>query len=289
VGQALKRELKEEAGIEIKRARPLIKIRHAYPDREVLLDVLRVERWHGDPQGCEGQAIAWVSPEHLLDEDFPKADRPIIAALKLPPLYLISPEPGSDLSTFLKTLETCIEAGVRLFQLRAKEISEQRLKWLTREALKICEPFGADVLLNTDPAQAVEWGAQGVHLASRRLFEYSRRPLGKPYWVAASCHNALEVEQAMQIEADFVVISPVYETRSHPMASPLGWDGFAQLVERSKAPAFALGGLKPAHMGLAWSHGGQGLAMISGIWDAEDPAEAVRRAYATIMGNGILK
>src|SRR5919106_4821316 len=97
--QALRRELREEVGTDIERLRPLIKIRHAYPDREVLLDVWRVERWHGDPQGCEGQAIAWVSPEHLLDEDFPKADRPIIAALKLPPLYLISPEPGSDLST----------------------------------------------------------------------------------------------------------------------------------------------------------------------------------------------
>jgi thiamine monophosphate synthase len=48
-------------------------------------------------------------------------------------------------------------------------------------------------------------------------------------------------------------------------------------------PAFALGGLKPAHMDLAWGHGGQGLAMISGIWDAEDPAEAVRSAYASSL------
>ncbi len=286
--QALQRELKEEMGIEIERARPLIKTRHAYPDKEVLLDVWRVERWRGEPRGCEGQAIAWVSPEDLHDEDFPKADEPILSALKLPSLYLISPEPGPDLSAFLKRLEACIEAGVRLFQLRAKEMPEPRFKWLAKEVLKLCKPFGVCVLLNTDPALAVELGAQGVHLTSRRLFEYSTRPLGKPYWVAASCHTEREVEQAMGIEADFVVISPVYETRSHPAAKPLGWKGFAQLVEKSKAPAYALGGLSPAHMALAWNQGGQGLAMVSGLWDAEDPTEAVRRACAPLLCDAIL-
>jgi 8-oxo-dGTP diphosphatase len=80
----------------------------------------------------------------------------------------------------------------------------------------------------------------------------------------------------MRIGVDLVVISPVYETRSHPAAPSLGWHGFAGLVERSKAPAYALGGVKPHHLRLAWHYGGQGLAMISGIWDAADPAEAVR-------------
>jgi 8-oxo-dGTP diphosphatase len=80
----------------------------------------------------------------------------------------------------------------------------------------------------------------------------------------------------MRIGVDFVAISPVYETCSHPAASSLGWHGFARLAERSKAPAYALGGVKPHHLKLAWHHGGQGLAMISGIWDAADPAEAVR-------------
>jgi thiamine monophosphate synthase len=70
----------------------------------------------------------------------------------------------------------------------------------------------------------------------------SERLLGREYWVAASCHSDREVEQAMRIGVDFVMISPVYETRSHPAAPSLGWHGFAGLVERSKAPAYALGG-----------------------------------------------
>jgi len=136
--------------------------------------------------------------------------------------------------------------------------------------------------LNADPAEAAEWGADGVHLSSRRLFECSERPLGREYWVAASCHSDREVEQAMRIGVDFVAISPVYETRSHPTAPSLGWHGFAGLVERSKAPAYALGGVKPHHLRLAWHYGGQGLAMISGIWDAANPAEAVRCMLAPL-------
>ncbi len=108
----------------------------------------------------------------------------------------------------------------------------------------------------------------------------SERPLGREYWVAASCHSDREVEQAMRIGVDFVMISPVYETRSHPAAPSLGWHGFAGLVERSKAPAYALGGVKPHHLRLACHYGGQGLAMISGIWDAADPADAVRCTLA---------
>jgi 8-oxo-dGTP diphosphatase len=274
--QALRRELREEVGIDIERLRPLIKVRHAYPDREVLLDVWRVERWRGNPKGCEGQRIAWVDPDGLFAEDFPAADRPIISAIRLPSLYLISPEPDPDLSLFLKRLEACIEAGVRLFQLRAKQMPKQRLKGLVQKALEICKAHRAYLLMNAAPAHAADWGADGVHLSSRRLFECSERPLGREYWVAASCHSDREVEQAMRIGVDFVAISPVYETRSHPAAPSLGWHGFAGLVERSKAPAYALGGVKPHHLRLAWHYGGQGLAMISGIWDAADPAEAMR-------------
>src|SRR5919108_4137425 len=84
--QALRRELRDEVGIDIERLRPLIKVRHAYPDREVLLDVWQVERWRGNPKGCEGQKIAWVSPDRLVVQDLPEADRPILSALKLPPI-----------------------------------------------------------------------------------------------------------------------------------------------------------------------------------------------------------
>jgi 8-oxo-dGTP diphosphatase len=81
VAAALNRELHEELGITTQAAEPWMQIRHAYPDKTVLLDVWRVTAWQGDPQGREGQPLAWVLPTELETLSFPAADEPITAAL----------------------------------------------------------------------------------------------------------------------------------------------------------------------------------------------------------------
>lgn len=96
VETALARELHEELGIVVGAARPLIKIRHDYPDKQVLLDVWEVSVFTGEPHGAEGQPLAWVKPRDLSNYEFPAANQPIVAAAKLPAQYLITPE---DLET----------------------------------------------------------------------------------------------------------------------------------------------------------------------------------------------
>ena len=82
VAAALQRELQEELGIVVQAAEPWLQIRHAYPDKTVLLDVWRVTAWRGEPHGREGQPLKWVSPTRLADFAFPAADPPIIARLR---------------------------------------------------------------------------------------------------------------------------------------------------------------------------------------------------------------
>ena len=82
VEAALQRELHEELGIAVQAAEPWLLIRHAYPDKTVLLDVWRVTAWRGEPHGREGQPLKWVSPTRLADFAFPAADQPIIARLR---------------------------------------------------------------------------------------------------------------------------------------------------------------------------------------------------------------
>lgn len=84
VQQALARELWEELNIHVGHARPLIQIRHRYPDKSVLLDVWRVESFTGEPHGREGQPLAWVCPEALVQYAFPAANVPIVTAARLP-------------------------------------------------------------------------------------------------------------------------------------------------------------------------------------------------------------
>ena len=81
---ALQRELKEELGIHIISAQPLIEIKHDYKDKAVVLDTWRVTAFSGEPQGLEGQPIAWVAIHELKDYSFPEANLAIIQRLLEP-------------------------------------------------------------------------------------------------------------------------------------------------------------------------------------------------------------
>jgi 8-oxo-dGTP diphosphatase len=81
----LARELREELGISITGTpRPLIRVRHAYPSREVLLDIWVVKSYSGDARGLDGQALRWCTPDELEEAELLPADRPIVRALRLP-------------------------------------------------------------------------------------------------------------------------------------------------------------------------------------------------------------
>jgi mutator protein MutT len=80
----LKRELREEIGIEISTPRPLLRLRHTYPFGEVLLDVWVVRRYVGEPQALDGQALRWCTQTELQTAQLLPADKPIVAALRLP-------------------------------------------------------------------------------------------------------------------------------------------------------------------------------------------------------------
>ena len=80
----LARELREELGIEVRYARPLIRLRHRYPDREVLLDTWLVQSFTGEPRSLDGQALRWCWRRDLPAARLLPADRPVITALRLP-------------------------------------------------------------------------------------------------------------------------------------------------------------------------------------------------------------
>ena len=155
---ALGRELREEVGVEVLDARPLIRFPCEYPDRRVRLEVFEVSEWRGRPHGREGQAIDWVEPGDLKRHlDLVAGAVPIVAAIELPSLYLVTPEPEE--ADFEATLRARIEEGVRLVQLRAKSMPADALVPLARRAAALAERNGARVFLNADPGTARAAGA----------------------------------------------------------------------------------------------------------------------------------
>ena len=265
---ALARELHEELGITLRAASPMLRTRHAYPDKDVLLDVWRVTDFCGTPHGREGQPIRWVQPRELEQLDLPAADVPIVRALNLPPFYLITDSQRYGRSTMLGLLERALRAGARLLQVREKHMTQEEFIEFARLVVTLAHAHGARVLLNADPDLVSECGADGVQLSSRRLMAASTRPLPLPYLVAASCHNHTELARAAALGADFSLLSPVLPTTSHPDTPALGWKEFAQLRLQSDIPVYALGGMQTQYLREARMHGAQGVAMIGGIWDA---------------------
>jgi len=265
--QALTRELEEELSITVQQARPLICIIYAYPYIKIRLDVWQIEQWQGSVWGREGQTVQWCSPNSLKNKPFPAGNYPIITAVQLPSLYLITPEPVSLTDKkFFYRLESCLDDGISLVQLRAKNLSELDYCYCAEKALILCENYGAQLLVNASPETALSVGTHGVHLNSEQLLACVKRPLETNLWVAAACHNLEEIQQANLIGADFIVLSPVRKTTSHPEASPLKWLKFWELTEQAHCPVFALGGMNREDVPKAMAHGAQGIAAIRGLW-----------------------
>jgi len=262
----LARELAEELGIRLESARPLIRVRHDYAERSVLLDVWRVSAWRGHAHGREGQELRWLVAQALTDLAMPAADVPVVAAVRLPHRYLITPSPADDADSFLAALGASIDAGVAMVALRAKELPPSEFVSLARQAADVCHARGACMLINGDPALLDASGADGVHLDRTRLLAAEARPIPARAWLAASCHDARELEQAVRIGADFAVLSPVAATASHANARPMGWRRFQQLLERVNMPVYALGGMRLEDVTAAWQHGGQGIAAVRALW-----------------------
>lgn len=271
VEQALRRELREELDIETLDATPLIGIHHHYPERRVRLSVWRVDRFKGQARGMQGQPIRWVRPDELLNYEFPAANRPIVAAARLPDHYAILDADSADPGVLRDRLHRLAESGVALIRLRASRLDPRQYAALADYAAPFCRGRGIALLLNGDPALALQTGAAGLHLRSDQLLALRERPLDASHWVAASCHNPQELRQAERVGADFAVLGPVQATASHPEAAPLGWERFAAWVDDAALPVFALGGLTPAATAEAKRRGAQGVAAIRGFLDGAAP------------------
>lgn len=264
LAEALARECREELGIGLRGHRPLIRIRHDYPDRKVLLDVHRITAYDGEPRGLEGQPLAWVPPAELLDYPMPAADLPIVNAIRLPDRYAITPALVDDHLAFMDQLGATLARGVSLLQFRVQGGSDEHHR-LAEQTLHACQRAGARLLINADIELARALGADGVHLKSHQLGSLAERPAGLS-WVAGSCHDAGDLARLAALGGDFAVLSPVKPTTSHAGAPVLGWPAFRDLAEAARLPVYALGGLAVGDLPDAWRAGGQGIAAISGLW-----------------------
>lgn len=249
--QALIRELQEEVGITAISIEPLIKLTHDYGDKCVCLHVMSVHSFTGDAHGKEGQPIQWVPPACIKAEHFPAANKAIIDAINLPKVVVIT-----DCNRAIPKNEMGI--------FRAPQLSHSAFIQASR--MFISANPNAIKVLNTTVARWKELGVDqqvGLHLSSMEAKEYQSRPVGDEVLLGMSCHNINELMLAAKLQMNYVLLSPVLKTTSHPDAEGLGWLAFSKLAELACMPVYALGGLSRVDLAIAQKNGAQGVAGIT--------------------------
>lgn len=264
---ALARELKEELGIEVLRAHPWIVRQHIYEHAHVRLHFFRVPQWRGELRDHIHTALSWERADAVQVGPMLPANGPVLRALALPRYYGITQAADAGVEAQLAQIENALIRGLRLIQVREPDLpAPERERFATR-VVALAHRAGARVLINGDGDLARAAGADGVHLKSRQLMQTARRP-ALPL-VAASCHNALEMARAAELDLDFVLLGPVRATASHPGMPELGWERFGATVPEYPLPVFAIGGLGRADQETAWGHGAHGIAAIRDAWKAD--------------------
>ena len=231
-----------------------------YTHATVRLCFYRVFTWQGEPHGRENQELSWQFVNNVKVDPMLPANAPVLRALEVPAVYAITHAAELGTEASLMQLESALQQGLRLVQVREKDMAPDALRSFTSEVVTLAHCHGARVLVNGDSGLAREVGADGVHLPSVQLMNLSARPaIG---WCGASCHNAEELFHAEQLGLDFVVLGPVLPTLSHPALLALGWQKFAALIRNYPLPVYALGGMRAEDLTTAQEHGGHGIAMM---------------------------
>ena len=256
---ALVRELKEELGILVTGATPWITRMYVYTHATVRLHFWRVTSWEGEPQPLEDQDIRWQRAEAPDVSPMLPANAPVLAALALPPVMIVSNAAERGIDTWIGDLAARALDEKMLVQIREKSMDRMKLQHLLSRALTRARPFGSTLVVNSDCGAFPQ--CEGVHLTAKALMATGARPAGT--LVGASCHDEAELDHAGTLALDYAVLGPVNPTPSHPGGPVLGWDRFEALARDRAMPIYAIGGLARRDLPEARRRGAHGVALLS--------------------------
>jgi thiamine-phosphate diphosphorylase len=163
-------------------------------------------------------------------------------------------------------LEAALQRGIRLVEFRQPGLAPEPARRRLDDAMALCRQYDARLLVNSSTSMAERLPGHGLHANAATLMSLCERPVGPEELFSASCHNAAELACAERLGADLVLLSPVKQTATHPLAEPLGWEGFRHLASGCSLPVYALGGMTAGDLARARAAGAHGVAGIGDFW-----------------------
>lgn len=197
-------------------------------------------------------------------------------SLPRPPLLLIT-----DRHQAATPLETVVAAalagGCRWVSLREKDLSAPDRRAVLARLVALGNEVGATVTVHGDIAAAVDCRAHGVHLPRGGDVAAARAALGEGALIGVSAHDLSEAEAAAGAGADYVTLSPIFESLSKPgYGPPLGLAGLSAVAARLPIPVVVLGGIDRGNASACLSAGARAVAVMGTVMRAPDSAAAVR-------------
>ena len=190
--------------------------------------------------------------------------------MKLDPFYLIV-----DSADWIERL---IPIGVKLVQLRMKDVSEDILREHIKRSKAICEKFGCQLIINDYWQIAIEEKCDFIHLGQEDLADADLPSIQKAgLKLGVSTHDSAELDKALAVKPDYVALGPVYETILKKMKwQPQG----VEKVTRWKSlvgdlPLVAIGGLTPDRAQGVLQAGADSAAVVTDIKLNENPENRV--------------
>jgi thiamine-phosphate pyrophosphorylase len=196
-----------------------------------------------------------------------------------PPLLVIS-DRSQARRPLIDLAEAAFRAGCRWFSLREKDLPANERRRLLAQLVALGERFGATVTAHEDIEAVIAAGAHGVHLPGGVDPATARRRLPKRL-IGASTHSPAEAAALLRGGADYVTLSPIFQTDSKPGYGPaLGLDALREAA--AHGPVIALAGIDEHNAASCIAAGAAGVAVMGEVMRSPDPESTVRALAAAI-------
>ena len=199
-------------------------------------------------------------------------------------VYLVTDRKRTGGRDLVEVLSQALQAGVRAIQLREKDLDTIEVYRLGERLLSLTRQAGAALIVNDRVDVAMALGADGVHLTRKSLPPKEARALmGPGKAIGISCHSIADVREAVEGGADFLVLGPIFATPSKvPYGPPLGVDVLRQARAVCPLPILAIGGVSALRVPEVIGAGADGVAVISAVLAAPDPAAAASEILTAV-------
>lgn len=194
-------------------------------------------------------------------------------------VYLVMDLKGFGARSAYDIASEAIEGGVEALQIREKELSFDSFAKLAAPIRDLCKKKGVDFIVNDFVDLAIELDADGLHVGQDDLPGLeARKRLGAEKLIGISVSSIEEAERALANDADYLGVGSIYPTKTKADAGDAVTPAFiAEIRKMTSLPIVGIGGIKHGNAAAVIEAGGNAVAVVSAICQAESPREATIR------------